>query len=191
MLVAEEIPRADEDERPSITEHKGTVARFEMAYNPNPDERFAFGPPLWQRLPSLAFVGFALVLAVATVLAHQAPSTSALFRFIVTENRTPFVFVIGLAAIATFVRSGLRGVIVTREGVETRDLALGIPRVKKYRWPQIDRVIVDGESVMFELWNGTYERLPRVHEGDKLVSILERVAMARGRVVTRLSDAKR
>jgi hypothetical protein len=191
MVVSEHPPNLVEDEeRPSITEIKGTVARFEMAYNPNPTERFAFGPPLWQRLPSLLFVGFALVLVVATFLAHHAPRSSPLFRFIVEDGRTPFVGVIVLAALATFVRSGLRGVIVTREGVETRDLALGIPRVRKYRWAQIDRVIVDGENVMFELWNGSYDRLPRVREGEQLVSILERIAIGRGRTVTRL-DAKR
>jgi hypothetical protein len=192
MLVSQHPPSLVEDdgERPSITETKGTVARFEMAYNPNPTERFAFGPPFWQRLPSLLFVGFAAVLAGATFLAQHAPRGSPLFRFIVEDGRTPFVFVIVLAAIATFIRSGLRGVIVTRDGVETRDLALGIPRVRKYRWAQIDRVIVDGPNVMFELWNGTYERLPKVQHGEKLVSILERVAIGRGRTVTRL-DVKR
>jgi hypothetical protein len=188
MLVSQHPPSLVEDdgERPSITEIKGTVARFEMAYNPNPTERFAFGPPIWQRLPSLLFVGFAGVLAVATFLAHHAPPSSPIFRFIVEDGRTPFVVVIVLTALATFVRSGLRGVIVTRDGVETRDLSLGIPRVRKYRWAQIDRVIVDGQDVMFELWNGSYDRLPRVREGEKLVSILERVAIGRGRTVTRL-----
>jgi hypothetical protein len=180
------IESADDGDRPSITEVNGTVARFEMAYNPNPNERFAFGPPLLQRLPSLLFLGFAATVAAATMLAHSGSSNTALYRFIVTENRTPLVFVIVLAAVATFVRSGLRGVIVTQEGVETRTLSMGFPRVKKYRWAQIDRVVLDKEDVLFELWDGTYERLPTVRDGEKLVDLLERVAIGRGRHVTRI-----
>ncbi len=181
------IDGADDGDRPSITEVNGTVARFEMAYNPNPNERFVFGPPIWQRLPSLMFLGFGAVVGVAALLAHSGSSNTALYRFIVAENRTPLVIVIVVAAIATFIRSGLRGVIVTREGVESRTLSLGFPRVRKFRWAQIDRVVLDKEEVLFELWNGTYERLPRVREGEKMVDLLERVALGRGRQVTRLS----
>ncbi|MBX3258350.1 MAG: hypothetical protein KIS78_11750 [Labilithrix sp.] len=180
------IESADEGDRPSITEVNGTVARFEMAYNPNPSDRFVFGPPTWQRLPSLLFLGFAAVVAGAALLAHSGSSNTSLYRFIVAEHRTPLVFVIVIAAVATFIRSGLRGVIVTRDGVEMRTLAMGFPRVKKYRWAQIERVILDREDVLLELWNGTYERLPKVREGEKMVDLLERVAVGRGRQVTRL-----
>lgn len=180
------VEDVDEGDRPSITEVNGTVARFEMAYNPEPDERFVFGPPVWQRLPSFVFLGFAAVLGTTTFLAWHASHDSELYRFVVLGNRTPFAMIVCMAAVATFIRSGLRGVIVTREGVETRTLNLGFPRVKKHRWAQIDRVILDGESVLFELWNGTYERLPKVHEGAKLVEILERVAFGKGRQITRL-----
>lgn len=184
------IETADDGDRPSITEVNGTVARFEMAYNPNPTERFVFGPPIWQRLPSLLFLGFAGVIGMATVLAHQGSSNTALYRYIVAENRTPLVFVIVLAAVATFIRSGLRGVVITREGVEMRTLSMGFPRVRRYRWAQIDRVVLDKENVLFELWNGTYERLPSVRDGAKMSELLERVAVGRGRPVTRL-DVKR
>lgn len=180
------VEDVDEGDRPSITEVNGTVARFEMAYNPEPEERFVFGPPVWQRLPSFVFLGFAAALGVTTFLAWHARHDSELYRFVVLGNRTPFAMIVCMAAVATFIRSGLRGVIVTREGVETRTLSLGFPRVKKHRWAQIDRVILDGESVLFELWNGTYERLPKVHEGAKLVDILERVAIGKGRQITRL-----
>ena len=180
------IETADDGDRPSITEVNGTVARFEMAYNPNPSERFVFGPPVWQRLPSLLFLGFGLFLGIAALVAHNGSSNTPLYRFIVVEGRTPLVVVIVLAAIATFIRSGMRGVIVTREGVETRTLAMGFPRVKKFRWAQIDRVVLDKEDVLFELWNGTYERLPKVRDGAKMVDLLERVALGRGRQVSRL-----
>lgn len=180
------IESVDDGDRPSVTETNGTVARFEMAFDPNPGDRFAFGPPVWQRLPSLIFLGFAGALALAALVAHYGSSNTALYRFIVTEGRTPLVFVIVLAAVATFIRSGMRGVVVTREGVETRNLSMGFPRVRKYRWAQIDRVVLDKDAVLFELWNGTYERLPRVRDGEKLVDLLGRVAVGRGRPVTRL-----
>lgn len=107
------IETADDGDRPSVTETNGTVARFEMAFDPNPNERFTFGPPLWQRLPSLAFLGFAAVIGAATLVAYNSSANTSLHRFIVTEGRAPLVVVIVLAAIATFVRSGMRGVIVT------------------------------------------------------------------------------
>jgi hypothetical protein len=186
--VSSSLPQVEEDdgERPSITEINGTVARFEMAYNPNPGDRFVFGPPLWQRLPSLLFLGFAGVVGLAALVAHNGATNTALYRFIVTENRTPLAIIIVLAAIATFVRSGLRGVVVTREGVESRTLSMGFPRVQKWRWAQIDRVILDKEAVLFELWNGSYERLPKVGEAEKMVELIERVAVGRGRQVTKL-----
>jgi hypothetical protein len=177
-----------EGERPSVTETHGTVARFEMAYSPSAEDRFAFGPPVWQRLPSLIFLGFAGVLALATIVARNGPSNTVLYHFIVVENRTPLVIVIVLAAVATFVRSGLRGVVVTADGVETRSLSLGFPRVRRFRWAQIDRVILDERAVLFELWNGTYERLPAVAEAEKMVDLLGRIAVARGRQVTRLDS---
>ena len=67
---------------------------------------------------------------------------------------------------------------------------MGFPRVRKYRWAQIDRIVLDKEAVMFELWNGTYERLPKVRDGAKMVSLLESVAVARGRHVTRLEQQR-
>lgn len=180
------IDDGDPGERPSVTETNGTVARFEMAYNPNPDDRFAFGPPIWQRLPSLIFLGFAAAVGIAALVAHNGSSNTALYRFIVAENRTPLVIVIVIAAIATFVRAGLRGVIVTRDGVETRTLNFGFPRVRRFRWAQIDRVVLDKDEVLFELWNGTYERLPPVNDGEKMVDLIARIATGRGRQITRL-----
>jgi hypothetical protein len=180
------VESADEGDRSSVTDANGTIAHFEMAYSPNPRDRFVFGPPLWQRLPSLVFLGFAVMLGVVTVVAHSSPSGSALYRFIVIEGRTPFVYVIALAAIATFVRSGLLGVIVTSEGVETRTVSLGIPRVKKYRWAQIDRVLLGEKEILLELWNGAYARLPDVRYATKLIDLIERTAAGRGRQITRL-----
>lgn len=63
---------------------------------------------------------------------------------------------------------------------------IGVPRIRKWTWSQIDRLVVDDEDVMLELWDGSYEKLPKVREGKKLAELLERVAAGRGRPVTRL-----
>ncbi len=186
------VEASDDGDRPSITDVNGTVARFEMAFDPRENDRFAFGPPLWQRMPSFLFLGFALALAFTMVVATHSSSNSALFRWVSERPATPpLSFVILLCAAGTVVRTMLRGVIVTKEGVETRDLVAGFPRVRKYRWTQIDRLVVDDEDVMLELWDGTYERLPKVRNGAELADLLVRVAIARKRDVTRLESKKK
>jgi hypothetical protein len=194
---AEDLPglvESSDGDRPSITDVNGSVARFEMAYNPREDERLVFGPPLWQRAPSLVYLGFALALAGAVFAAyHGATSNSSLYVWVVEGDRNramgavPLVSLVVLSAFATVIRAGMRGVIVSRDGVEARYLlALGVPRIKRWTWSQIDRLVLDEEDVMLELWDGSYERLPRVRDGKGLASLLERVAAGRGRVVTRL-----
>jgi hypothetical protein len=187
------IDSADDGDRPSITEVNGTIARFEMAYNPDEKDRFAFGPPLSQRAPSLVYLALALLLAAVVLLAYNGSSNTSLYRFIVEGDRGrpigsgPLTFLIVFSAVATVIRAGLRGVIVTADGVEARYLlALGVPRIRKWTWAQIDRLVVDDEDVMLELWDGTYERLPRVQKGAELAELLQRIAAARSRPVTRL-----
>lgn len=86
----------------------------------------------------------------------------------------------------------MRGVIVTKDGVEARYLlALGVPRIKRWAWSQIDRLVLDETDVMLELWDGTYEKLPLVREGKRLAELLERIAAGRGRTVTRLPRKRR
>ena len=192
VTTPSEEPTADDGDRPSITDVNGTVARFEMAFDPREGERFAFGPPLLQRMPSFLFFGFALTLGVTVILATHAPSNSALFRWVAERPATPpLSLVIFLCAAGTVVRTLLRGVIVTKEGIETRDLIAGFPRVRKYRWTQIDRLVIDEESVLLELWDGTFDRLPKVRRGEELADLLVRVAIARKREVTRLEPRKR
>lgn len=189
----QDLIETSDGDRPSITDVNGTVARFEMAYNPKEDERFVFGPPLWQRAPSLVYLGFALTLAAMVFAAYHGSSNSSLYVWVVEGDRNrplgsiPLTFLIVFSAFATVVRAGMRGVVVTKNGVEARYiLALGVPRIRKWSWSQIDRLVVDDEDVMLELWDGQYEKLPRVREGRKLAELLERVAAGRGRPVTRL-----
>ncbi|MBX3190871.1 MAG: hypothetical protein KF819_27990 [Labilithrix sp.] len=187
------VESSDDGDRPSITEVNGTVAKFEMAYSPNVADRFAFGPPMSQRWPSLLFLGFALFIAALVFVAYHGSSNTSLYRWVVEGDRGrvmgsgPLAFVICFAALGTVIRAALRGVVVTADAVEARYLIAGIPKVKRWRWAQIDRVLISDTEVMFELWNGSYERLPPVRDPKKMGDLLAGIATARGRQVTRLS----
>lgn len=192
-MPAEELKDlADEGDRPSITEVNGTVARFEMAFSPAKDERFRFGPPWWQKMPSFVFLGFASTFAAAVLIAYHGPASGPLYNWAVQGDMSrvvptgPFAFLLCFSALATVIRATMRGVVVSAEGIEARSLLLGIPRVKRWAWPQIDRLIVDDQDVMLELWNGQYEKMPKVADPAAMASLLERIAIGRGREVTRL-----
>jgi hypothetical protein len=185
----------EDGERVSVTDVHGTIARFEMAYTPASGERFAFGPPLRTRLPSLLYLVVAVLAAAVVAVAYASSSGSALFRWVVEGDKhrvlsSPgFVLILVASAIGTAVRAQMRGVVVSDEGLEMRTLlAFGFPRVRRWAWPQIDRIIVDeAHDVMVELWNGAYERLPPVAEGKKLTQLLEQIALGRRMQVTRLA----
>jgi hypothetical protein len=191
------IADVDEGDRPSITEVNGTVAKFEMAFEPERSDRFAFGVPLLTRIPGYAFLAFAAVIALTVLAAYNGSSNSRLYIWVVEGDRNrvfgsgPLAFIIVFAALGNVVKTALRGVIVTRDAIEARFLIAGFPKVKRWTWAQIDRLVVDEEDVMLELWDGTYERLPKVRDGKKLADMLAGIATARGRSVTRLThDAK-
>jgi hypothetical protein len=143
-------------DRISVTDARGTIARFEMAYSPG-------------------------------------PSTSRFYRWIVEGDRgrplsaQTLSFIVLASAIGTLIRAHMRGVVVRADGVEARYLlAMGLPRIRRWAWSQIERIVLDDSQVMFELWNGQYERLPRVRDPAKLGDLLERIASARRIRLTRL-----
>jgi hypothetical protein len=183
---------ADEGDRPSITEVNGTVARFEMAYQPEPSERHAFGAPLLQRLPSILWFGFSLAVAAVVVIAHHSSSNSSLYVWVVERDRggvpsSVLAFIVLASGIATLVRSYMRGVIVQRDGLEARYvLPLGVPRVRRWAWPQIHRMVIDDAAVMLELWTGEYEKLPAVARQADLAAVLEHKCAQHGVLMTRL-----
>ncbi|MBS2015999.1 MAG: hypothetical protein JST00_24160 [Deltaproteobacteria bacterium] len=192
----EDVVRDDDEDRPSITEVNGTVAKFEMAYNPERAERFAFGPPIWARVPGLLFLAAAAAAALLVFTAYHSSSNSSLFIWVVEGDRHrqigsgPFSVLMLVIAALNALKTELRGVIVTGDAIETRDIRLGgMPSVKRFTWAQVDRVVIDDDHVMLELWNGTYDKLPRVHRGRELADLLARIATARGRAVTRLPSA--
>jgi hypothetical protein len=195
MLVTQpertpELPaliQEEDGDRPSITEVNGTVARFEMAYNPNPTDRFFFGPTLAQRVPAIIFLMFSALLGIVVLVASNAAQGSAMYHWAMDGAKRPLAMFIFTIAIVYFLQTSLRGVVVTRDAIEARYLlAFGFPRVAKWSWAQVDRLVMDDEDVLLELWDGRYERLPRVKDNAKLIDLLHRVALARGRQITRL-----
>jgi hypothetical protein len=177
-------PIDDDGDRVSVTDVNGTIARFEMTYSPPSGEKEKFGPPLRSRIPSAIYMAGALVLGSLVLYAYAfAPSSSRLFGWVVEGDRGRPVsagvlaVVIVVSALATVVRTHMRGVLVSDEWVEARYLLpLGIPRARRWGWPQVLRVVVDGPRVAFELWDGSFERLPEVAKGRELVELIARHA---------------
>jgi hypothetical protein len=183
-----------EGDRPSITDVHGTVARFEMSYSPIEGERITFGPPLRMRLPAFVYLAFCVALVATVFIAHHSSSNSSLYRWIVEGDRgrplsaAALSFIVFVSGIGTVIRAHMRGVVVHSDGIEGRYLlALGIPRVRRWAWAQVHRMLVDDTQVMIELWDGSYERLPEVKNTHKLVELLENIAGSRRIEMTHLS----
>jgi len=178
----------------SVTDVNGTVARFEMAYSPIASRGVSFGPPLRQRLPSLVFCGFGAILVGLVITAYYfASSNSRLYEWIVDGDRarplpaSVLAIVVLLSGIGTAIRARMRGVLIHPDGIEARYLLpMGVPRIKRWTWAQVERMVLDDEGAMLELWDATYERLPDVARPKELTTLLERVALERRIVVTRL-----
>lgn|GEM_PF-492836 len=170
----------DDGDRISITDVNGTVARFEMTYEPPAaGTRTKFGPPLRSRIPSALYLLGAVAFGLVTLYAYNAPPASKLFVWAVEGDRirplsvSVIAVVLLVSALATVVRTHMRGVIVSEDWVEARYLLpLGIPRARRWGWPQVTRVVVDGPRTGFELYDGTFERLPDVADGRGLVQLI-------------------
>ena len=139
--------RVDEDgDRISVTDVNGTVARFEMTYEPPGEgERVKFGPPLRSRIPSALYLVASIVFGIVTLYAYNAPTSSKLFVWAVEGDRIRPLSVSVIAVIllvssaATVLRTHMRGVIVTDDWIEARYLLpLGIPRARRWGWPAGD-----------------------------------------------------
>jgi len=187
------LPPTEGEERDSITEVRGTVARFEMSYSLSPGERLTFGPPLRMRLPSFIYLGLSLAALALVFVAYSSSSNSRLYVWLVEGDKTrplssiAFALILVASAVGTVLRAHMRGVVVRRDGLEGRYLmALGIPRIRKWTWAQISRLILDEKHVLLELWDNRYERLPEVAAPAELSELLERLAAAHGIQITRL-----
>jgi hypothetical protein len=173
--------RVDADgDRISITDVNGTIARFDMSYEPpSVGEKTKFGPPVRKRIPSAIYLSVAVVFAAVTAYAYNAPTNSKLFRWAVEGDRirplslSVIAVILIISAAATVIRTHMRGVIVTDDWVEARDLlALGIPRAKRWGWAQITRLVIDGDRTGLDLYDGSFERLPAVANGKALVQLM-------------------
>lgn len=155
-----------------------------MTYRP---VETTFGPPLSARIPSLVYVVAALVAITTVIAAERSPHDSWLYVNVVERGVRGLVgartlaVLLGLGALAAVLRASMRGVRVRGDGIEYRDIiSLGLPRLRRYRWAQIDRVILDlPQAVALDLWDGTRAFLPRVADRDGLAATLEKVATAR------------
>ncbi len=170
----------DDGDRVSVTDVNGTVARFEMTYSPPAGGRLKFGPPLAARIPSAIYLAGALILGALVLYAYAAASSnSLLFVWVVERDRgrplsaNVLTVIVVVSALATVLRTHMRGVVVSEDWVEARYLlALGIPRARRWAWAQVLRVVLDGTRVAFELWDGSFERLPEVARGRELVDVI-------------------
>jgi hypothetical protein len=173
--------RVDEDgDRISVTDVNGTIARFDMTYEPPAEgERVKFGPPLRTRIPSAVYLLAAIVFGIVTWYAYNAPTSSKLFVWAVEGDRIRPLSVSVIAVIllvssaATVLRTHMRGVIVTDDWIEARYLLpLGIPRARRWGWPEVTRVVLDGPRAGLELYHGAFECLPEVADGQGLVNVI-------------------
>ena len=175
-----ESPRVDDDgDRISITDVHGTIARFEMTYEPpSAGEKVKFGPPLKTRIPSAVYLAAAIVFGIVTAYAYNAPTSSKLFVWAVEGDRmrplsvSVIAVVVLVSALATVIRTHMRGVIVTDDWVEARYLYMTIPKARRWGWPQVTRIVLDGVRAGFELYDGTFERLPEVADGRALAEAI-------------------
>jgi hypothetical protein len=155
---------------------------FDMTYRPTES---TFGPPFAARIPSLLYLALALGGVAAVVLAEHSSSTSWLYVNIVERGVRGFMsarLCAGLlfaGATASFLRTNMRGVRVRGDGVDYRDVTLGWPRARRFKWAQIDRIVLDLPYIALDLWDGTRSFLPAVEDRQSLATVLEKVGHAR------------
>ncbi|HEY3818405.1 MAG TPA: hypothetical protein VGL81_14625 [Polyangiaceae bacterium] len=173
--------RVDADgDRISVTDVNGTIARFEMTYEaPSAGEKTKFGPPRRARIPSALYLLASAIFGVVTICAYNAPTSSKLFVWAVEGDRirplsvSVIAVILMVSSLATVLRTHMRGVIVTDDWVEARSLlALGIPKARRWGWPQVTRLVVDGDRIGFEMYDGSFERLPEVADGKAMAQLM-------------------
>jgi hypothetical protein len=175
---------------------------FDMTYRP---KKATFGPPLLKRLPATIYFGVACIIGLGILAAPHLSHDSWLYRFVViadygrTVSANAFAILVFTSAAAALIRQQLSGVVIHADGIETREVvSLGIPRIKRYAWPQIDRVRIPAATraihkqpadqtksagkftkISLDLWDGTKAILPDVQKMAEMSVTIERVALAR------------
>ncbi len=157
---------------------------FDMAYRP---AESVYGPPILARLPSLIYLVIAAAAVSFVIAGEMAPTNTWLHIYVVEKDvhrvlgARMFATLLSVSALAAFARSSMRGVRVRRDGIECREiLTLIWPRVRRIRWAQIDRIILDQKAtIVLDLWDGSREDLPIVGDRKALSAVLEKVGHAR------------
>jgi hypothetical protein len=156
---------------------------FDMTYRPRES---VYSVPWLERIPSLVYLALALITIVLVVIGENSPPNSWLFNYVVVQDKyrllgsRAFAIVLSVGAVASVLRGNMRGVRIFGDGVEAREITqLIVPRVRRYRWPQMALIVLDQPLVSMELWDGQRAVLPAVEDRDGLVATLERVAAAR------------
>ena len=156
---------------------------FDMTYRPR---EAVYGVPWLQRVPSLVYLAAAVVVVAAVLVGENSDPGSWLFKYVVVQDRgrlmgsRAFAVLLSLGAVASVLRGNMRGVRIFGDGVEAREISqLFFPRVRRYRWPQMARIVLDQQQVAVELWDGQRAVLPTVGDREGLAAELERVAAAR------------
>jgi hypothetical protein len=173
---------------------------FDMTYKPS---KATFLPPWKERAPALVYFGLVCAVGLAITAAPFLPDGSWLYQAVVVGDRTrimpssSFAILLFVSGLAAMLRRYMSGVVVHPDGIETREvLPLGVPRVKKLRWAQIDRVAIPQSTVAvvrssvtqtpskvtkirLDLWDGSHQFLPDVAKLPDLALMIERVALAR------------
>jgi hypothetical protein len=153
-----------------------------MTYRPREE---AFGPPLLQRIPSFLHAAFGVAVVATVFFVERGPHSGQLYEYMfmrqhIIDARTLSI-VVAVSSLASVLRTSMRGVKIRSDSVEFRDVVSSVwPRVRRYRWAQIDRISIEqGRSIVLELWDGTYQALPKVSDHEGLARALERLALAR------------
>jgi hypothetical protein len=157
---------------------------FDMTYRP---AETAFGPPLVSHLPSLFYLLLSVGAVVTVFIAYQSPAGSFLYNQIVERSMQSMVgartvsWLLVAGAVSSLIKTSMRGVRIRPDGLEFREVvALGLPRLRRYKWAQIDRILLDPQrAIVIELWDGNHADLPEVADRDALSAALEKVALAR------------
>lgn len=159
---------------------------YDMAYQPARPRRF--GRSLRACLPAYGYLAACLAFAAFVLHGHTASPGSTAHTWVVEASAgralsaATFALVVVLAGVAGVVQAHLCGVRVRPDGIETLDTVLfGLPRVRVYPWPVIDRLRFDlsPRLVGVELWDRTRDFLPEVEDKQALVDALTEVAEAR------------
>ena len=139
-----------------------------MTYRPRES---VYSVPWVERVPSLVYLAAALAVVALVLIGENSPPGSWLHDYVVVRDRSrllgsrAFATLLSVGAISSFLRGSMRGVRIFGDGVEAREITqLFVPRVRRYRWPQMALIVLDQPHVAVELWDGQRAVLPAVSD---------------------------